>query len=190
MTNYTLFSQGLTDTLVSDPTTYTFGVQFTVSQSATLTGIWFYSPASAAVLPQTIALYQVTGAATGSLITSQSASWNGAAASGWVFASFTSPPSLATSTNYKACVLQNTAANWYGAIANYWSSGAGSGGITNGPLTGLNNANSDQGQDTFNTNSTLTYPATSFNASNYLVDPQVTVTTVTGPAYTAFMSSS
>lgn len=182
MTDYTLFSQGITGTLASDPTAYTLGVQFTVSVSGTLHGIWFYSPATVAVLPQTIALYQVTGTGTGTLVTSQAASWltapggsSASAGSGWCFAAFSSPPSISASTNYKACVLQNTNANWYSTIANYWSSGAGSGGISNGPLSAPNNAGADQGQDTFTQSATLSYPATSFNATNYLIDPQVTI---------------
>lgn len=173
MTNYTLWAQGLTDTLQTDPTAYTFGVQFSVSQSATLTGIWFYSPSGSAGIPETIALYAVSGA---TLAASQAASWTGpGTGGGWNFASFASPPSLSASTMYKACVFHNsTGDSWYGVIANYWTSGAGSGGITSGPLTGVNNATGDGGQDTFTQSASLAYPATSFNGGNYLVDPQVT----------------
>ena len=174
MTTYTLFSQAATgSSLTADPTAYTMGVQFSVGVSgATLTGIWFYSASGAGVLPQTIGLYAVSGA---SLVHSESASWSGAAGSGWVRAAFSSPPSLTASTSYKAAVAQNTSANWYSTTASYWSSGAGSGGITNGPLTGVNNAGGDGGQDTFTT-SVPAYPASSFNASNYWVDPEVTTT--------------
>ena len=64
-------------------------------------------------------------------------------------------------------------ANFYGSTANYWTSGAGGAGITNGPLSAPNNAGGDGGQDTFNQSATLTYPLTSFNATNYWVDPEV-----------------
>lgn len=182
MTVYTLFGQAATGTaLTVDPTSYTLGVQFSVSQpGATLTGVWFYSAATAPVLPQTIALYAVSGA---SLVHSESASWSGAAGSGWVRAAFASPPSLTSGTSYKACVLQNTGANWYSHTSNYWDVGAGSGGVTNGPLSAPNNAGGDGGQDTFTQSAVLSYPVTSFNATNYWVDPEVTASTAAPVPY-------
>lgn len=190
----TLFSQGATgSSLTADPTSYTMGVQFSVSTSGnTLTGIWFYSPPTAAALPQTIGLYQVSGAGTGTLVHSEAASWSGAAGSGWVRASFAAPPALTASTSYKAVVLQSTAANWYSTTANYWSSGAGSAGITNGVLSAPNNAGADVGQDSFNANNILTYPASTFNATNYWVDPEVTTPSgsgVTGAVATAAVAA-
>jgi hypothetical protein len=174
MAVYTLFSQANPGAgLTSDATAYTMGIQFSVSVSGTsLTATWFYSPSGAAVLPQTIALYAVTGQ---SLVHSEAASWSGAAGSGWVRAAFASAPSLSSSTQYKACVLQNTAANWYSGTNNYWTTDPQSGGITNGPLTAPGNAGSAQGQDTFNAGSALTYPANTFSATNYWIDPEVTV---------------
>jgi hypothetical protein len=183
MTVYTLFSQGATGTggVTVDAQAYTLGVQFTVSVSgATLTAVYFYSDTGAAALPQTIALFAVSGA---SLVHSESASWSGAAGTGWVRAAFSSPPSLTSSASYKACALQTTAVNWYTHTSNYWSSGAGSGGASSGPLSAPNNAGGDGGQDTFNASATLTYPATSFNAANYWVDPEVTTSSpAPGPA--------
>ena len=190
MTAYTLFSQAGGGALQADPTAYTMGVQFAVSVSgATLTGIWFYSAASAGALPSTIALYAVSGA---SLVHSETPSWVGAAGSGWVRSAFSSPPSLTASANYKACVFFNPAGqNWYSLTANYWSSGAGSGGITNGPLSAVNNAGGDGGQDTFTQSASLAYPSASFNAGNYWMDPEVTTAAPAPPAaqVAAFMSS-
>ncbi len=190
LTNYTLFSQGATgSSLASDANPYTMGVEFSVSTACTLTAIWFYSASGAAVLPGTIALYAVSGT---SLVHSEPATWSGAAGSGWVSASFSSPPALSTSANYKACVFQGASSNWYSATAHYWDSGAGSGGITSGPLTAPNNAGTDVGQDSFSNEGALSYPDGSFNAGNYWVDPQVTTASApsTGSAYVAFMGSS
>ena len=62
---FTLFSQAGGAALAADPTAYTMGVQFKVStvgvNSATLTAVWFNSPAGAASLPGMIALYLVAG---------------------------------------------------------------------------------------------------------------------------------
>lgn len=173
MAVYTLFGQAGGGTNPSDSAAYTMGVQFSVSQGGTLTGIWFYSGSWATVLPQTIALYAVAGS---SLVASQSASWSGAAGSGWVRAAWTTPPVLTAGAAYKACVLQNTAAAWYSATSNYWSSGAGSAGITSGPLSAPNASGASGGnQDTFNSGATLTYPASAFNSTNYWMDPEVTI---------------
>jgi len=180
---YTLFGQGATGTsgVTADATAYTMGVQFTVSQAATLTAVWFYSDTGAGELPENILLYAVSGA---SLVHSEAASWSGLAGTGWIRAAFSSPPSLTASTAYKACVDNATVTtNWYAHTANYWSSGPGSGGASSGPLSAPNNAGGDGGQDTFNT-SVPAYPSTSFNAANYWVDPEVTTTgaNVTGIA--------
>lgn len=176
----TLWSQGITAPLSADPTAYTLGVEFQVTAPGfQLDGIWFYSPAGAVAVPSTIALYQVAGA---SLVTSQAASWSGAAGSGWVFAAFASPPPLAAATFYKACVLQPVGANWYGHISNYWDTGDGAAGITNGALSAPANAGSSPGQDSFTQAAVLSYPASVFNAPNYLVDPQVSAPGGGGPA--------
>lgn len=172
MAVYTLFGQSLTAALASDASTYTMGVQFSVSQPATLTAVWWYSAAGAANLPSQIALFAVSGA---SLVTSQAAAWSGAAGSGWVRAPFTSPPALAAGISYKACIgdfLNN--GNFYSAIAHYWDTGAGQNGISNGPLSAPNNAGADHGQSSFHNAGVLAYPDTSFNATNYLVDPEIT----------------
>lgn len=174
MTNLTLFSQGTTGSSVAfDTGPYTMGVQFSVSKAGcTLPAIWFYSPSGATVLPSTIALYAVSGT---SLVHSESASWSGAAGAGWVRAAFATPPALTGSTSYKACVLQTAAADWYSGTSHYWDSGAGSAGIANGVLSAPNNAGADGGQDSFTNSASLAYPSSSFNATNYWVDPEITV---------------
>lgn len=171
MTTYTLFSQAATgSSLAADNTNYTMGVQFSVNVTGcTLIAIWFYSAATAGSLPATIALYAVTGQ---TLVHSEAATWSGAAGSGWVRAPFTSPPSLTSGAAYKAAVFDNAGTNWYSATAHYWDTGAGSGGASSGPLNAPNNAGAAQGQDTF-TSGSLAYPATSFNAANYWVDPEI-----------------
>ena len=178
MTVYTLFGQPSAPASgAGDAGDYTFGVQFSVSQAATLTGMWFYSPPTYTDLPSTIALYAVSGQ---SLVHSETPSWSGAAGSGWVRAPFSSPPSLTASTSYKGVVLHTAGSQWYAATAHYWDSGAGASGITSGPLSAPNNAGGDGGQDTFNVGGSLTYPSGSFNAANYWLDPEVTATAAAG----------
>lgn len=173
MSSSTLFSQAATgSSLVSDPSPYTMGIEFSVSAAAALTAIWFYSASGATVLPAEIALFTVSGQ---SLAHSEMATWSGAAGSGWVRAAFSSPPGLTASVNYRGAVQQPSSVNWYSATSHYWDTGAGSGGITNGPLTAPDSAGSDVGQDSFDGGSSLSYPANSFNAANYWLDVEITV---------------
>ena len=179
VTTYDLFGQPANPAaLTADASPYTMGVQFSVTltagATAVLAGIRFFSAAGAAILPQNIALYAVTGPVQ---VANQAASWSGAAGSGWVTALFNTPPALTSGTAYKGCIFQNTAANFYSSTGAYWSSGAGSGGITNGPLSAPNNAGGNGGQDTFSQGAVIGYPNTSFNATNYWIDVVVQVTT-------------
>lgn len=169
---FTLFGQPASPgPLAADAAFYTLGIQFSVSRAAQLSAIWFYSGAGALALPTIISLFTVTGAA---LVHQEAASWSGALASGWVRAPFSAPPFLAAGTAYKACITQPTAVNWYSHTTGdtYWTTGPGSGGITNGILSAPNNAGASPGQDSFINSATLAYPTSGFGA-NYWIDPEV-----------------
>lgn len=164
---FTLFGQPASfAALTSDPTGYTMGVQAVSSVPAHVRGIWWWSPPGAAVLPVHINVYDVNSQ---TVLHSEVASWSGAAGSGWVLASFASPVAVAAGQLFKAAIFQSAASNFYGAVAHYWDTGAGAGGISSGPLSAPNNAAAAQGQDSFFTGGEA-YPATSFNATNYGVD--------------------
>lgn len=182
MAVYTLFGQTGGGALVSDISDYTFGMQFTLSQSASLTGIWFYSASGAASLPAACCIYTVTGAAQVVGTVNNSPTWSGAAASGWVKCTYNGSVTLNASTNYKVCVYDPGGSNQYSATAHYWDSGAGSGGLTSGIITAPNNAGADHGQDSFvNPSGGLVYPNASFNAGNYWVDVEVTTASAALP---------
>jgi hypothetical protein len=180
MTVYTLFGQAATGSSVATDTgTYTMGMQFTLSQRATLTGIWFYSASGANGLPAGCAVYRMTGAGTGAIVAgseNDSPSWSGAAGSGWVKCAYGGGPALTASTVYKVVILKDATSKVYSATSHYWDSGPGASGLTSGIITAPNNAGADGGQDAFaNPSASLTYPASSFNASNYWTDVEVTV---------------
>jgi hypothetical protein len=151
-------------------------MQFSVSIACTMTAVWFYSAPGAGALPGTIVLYNAT---LESVIHSESASWSGAAGSGWVRAAFGTPPSLVSSTQYAVSVYQSTSVNWYSATATYWTTGPGASGITSGILTAPSSAASILGQDFFNASSSQ-YPAGA-NGANYWIDPEVFVPSGNGP---------
>lgn len=184
----TVFGQAGGGTIASDTASYAMGMQFTLSLGAPLTGIWFYSAAGAVQLPAGCAIYQMTGAGTGAQVTgtgNSSPSWSGAAGSGWVKCAYGGSVTLTSGTTYKVVVTNGGGGNfWYSATANYWTTGgAGSGGITSGIITAPDTSGGDGGQDTFVTSTVLAYPTTSFNATNYWVDVEVSpaVTVTSGP---------
>jgi hypothetical protein len=170
---------------------FTLGMEFSLSQACTVNNVWFYSPATVTQLPTAVGVYQVSGA---SLVTSNnSPSWSGAAASGWISTPLTG--TLAAGPSYKVVVLNGAGspAIWNAAVANYWSTGFGSAGLTAGPVTAPDNAAADApGQESYNLGAALTYPGTNAGPYTYGLDIEVTPQAagpVTGPAYTAFMSS-
>lgn len=121
----------------------TIGLHFTVSTAATLAGIWLYSPSGQSLtqLPTVIGLYTTQASPTsGTLVTSNTASWSGAAGSGWVFAAFSSPPALASGTNYMAAAFRNDAVNaWFCYTDPYtWP-------VSNSPITAPDDVNPGQG---------------------------------------------
>lgn len=142
--------------------TGTLGTLVESAEAGTLAGIAFYSPPGSTVLPSEIALYAVTGQA---LIASQTPTWSGAAGSGWVAAAFASPPELSPGTQYMAAV-SGTGMGYYDTDS-YWSSGAGASGITSGPLSSPGGTGT---QGFYNPATSLAYPGSQYDSSNWWVD--------------------
>lgn len=161
----------------SDTSAYTMGMQFTVSQPAPLTGIWFWSaPSNAFSLPTACAIYAVSGTSIVAGTLNSSPGWSGALGSGWVKCAYNGSVTLAPSTAYKVVCRGGVDGNfWYSATSHYWDSGAGSGGLSNGPISAPANSGASPGQDSFHAASAVSYPDTSFNAANYWVDVEVTI---------------
>jgi hypothetical protein len=175
VTAYTLHS-GATYGLANagNSSGFTFGVQFSVSQTVTLTGIWFYSPSGAIILPSACAIYNLDNTTQVAGTLNSSPSWSGAAASGWVKCSYSSP-SLTSGIHYAACVYSAGGSNWWPDVSGYWSSGGGSGGITNGPLSAPNTGGSVLGQAPYTVNVGISCPSTSNPGYDWGVDVEVTV---------------
>lgn len=184
---------------------YSVATEIRVSKASALNKIWYYSPPGAASLATSCHVWQVTGANSGtSVASSLSPSWSGAAGSGWVSCSFTGvtlQPGI-----YKVSVFNSAGGSgaWSAkdAITAYWSTGAGSAGITYGPLYAPNLANAslayvyngnaggnppystgatEPGVSTFSQGSDV-YPYLYVDglAQNYWVDMEVTPVPVSG----------
>jgi Domain of unknown function (DUF4082) len=175
----TVFGQPALGTGASgDGAAYTLGMQFTVAQDTPLTGIWFYSGGGATALPGHCAIFQVTGTGTGSIVTgtlNSSPGWSCAAGAGWARCAYDGTVTLLAANTYKVAIDKTGGQNVYTAASHYWdSTGAGTNGLNSGAVSAPNNAAGDGGQDTFNTSGWANYPASSFNASNYWIDVEVT----------------
>jgi Domain of unknown function (DUF4082) len=177
---FSLFSQSLAvvGSVASDPSDYTLGMQFSVNAPVFLTGIWWYSPPGAGVLPNGSAIYDVltTNIVAGSL--NAAPTWSGIVGSGWVKVSYPGTLQLAANHPYVVSILKSDAThNFYGPVSGFWSTGIGGAGLSNGPITAPNNANAvspSSGQGGFNSAAVFTFPASSFGSTNYGVDVEVT----------------
>ncbi len=170
----TLFGQPASpSTVQSDNATYTLGTQFSLPQSAPLTGVWFYSASGSGSLPSACAIYAVSGQTIVSGTQNTSPTWSGAVGSGWVKCTYDGSVTLAANTQYKVCV-QGGGSDWYTATNHYWDTGAGQYGVNTGALTAPNAANASGGaQSTFVVSGSLAYPANAFEAGNYWIDVEV-----------------
>jgi hypothetical protein len=160
---------------------FTLGTQFTLSRTCFLQGVWWYSYPSATVLPVMCGVWDIGSQAA---VTEDGAphwvtkpgSSDAAAGSGWVFCDFTAAGvTLADGGNYVAAVFQPASGvAWWCTIAGYWSTGAGGGGILNGPLFAPPAGASVNGQGCYDTSGTWVFPGTNpGNGEVFYVDVQV-----------------
>lgn len=172
MTVYRVWPSTNGDVLAQDQNDYSFGMEFTLSEAAPLTGIWWWSATGAAVLPSACMIYDVNSQTIVSGTNNTSPSWSGAAGSGWVKCTYDGSVTLNAGQRYKV-VVQGGSANWLSATQAYFTTGPGSAGLTAGPITVFSNATADVGQDTLLTGTG--YPGTSAgNGQNFWVDVEVT----------------
>ena len=173
MTTYTLFGQATPSGTITAGTgnAGTNGIHFNVNTASTLDGIWHWSSSSDTQLPTTIGLYSITVLGTsGTLVHSETPSWSGAAGSGWVYAAFSSPPSLAAGTEYMAVQFRNDSVNrWFSLYDVTWP-------VTSGILTApRDESTAALSQGWFSTGTALAFPASQSGTAgeNFGLDVQV-----------------
>jgi hypothetical protein len=180
MAVYTLFGQSGGAAVNDDPGGYVLGMEFSLSAAAALTGIWFYSPPTAAILPDVCGIWDVSSQDTVAGTENTSPEWSGAAGSGWVKCAYDGSVTLAAATSYRVAVEGEGGVYWYSRSGGYWAEGgAGADGLTSGIITAPASADSDVGQDSY-AMSTWSYPALSNSAPNYWVDVEVTAGAASG----------
>jgi hypothetical protein len=152
----TIFGSALPVTAdAGDVTSVSLGVKFTSDVSGSVTGVRFYKAAAN------------TGTHVGSLWTVSgtllaSATFSNESASGWQSVSFSSPVSVTAGTTYVASYF---APNGHYSVT---PSGFSSAGVDSPPLHALSNTVTPDGVYAYGGSST--FPASSYNATNYWVD--------------------
>jgi hypothetical protein len=159
--------------VTADTDNYSLGVEFYVTDDAEATAVYLWRPATSPETTFTVAIYQITGPTSGTLLGSVAGNVAPANANGWHRVELSSPIALTAMQAYRAVVFSTTD-NFYSATGAYWSTGPGSAGLSNGILNAPNPTNAANGaQGSFTAGSSLTFPQSGFNATNYWVDVEI-----------------
>jgi hypothetical protein len=183
----------------NDTGTQTTGTMFSLSQPCLLNNVWFYSPAGVAGLP---ASTQIWDTATQSLVpgTNVAATWSGTAGGGWIANGYSALGIVLPAGLYIATVYNDSGQKFYMETRGYFGSnqgitGAGTSGVTNGPLSAPSTAkavNPPGGNSCYFTGGAIpTYPNAwdaDDGGENRWVDVEVTPTTMTGSGPTTVNS--
>lgn len=170
MTTYTVFGQtGFSGGNSAQTSAHTIGMQFSLSAPATLAAAWFFSNTGLTALPSGIVLWNLdTGLAVESVL---SASWSGAAGSGWVRAPYSGSTVLSAGVNYATSFTDAGPGTPFYADLNTDARFV-SGGITSGIITVPATGGAVHGQAPFAT-AYDTLPATSSTGINFWIDVEV-----------------
>ncbi|MGC2222053.1 MAG: DUF4082 domain-containing protein [Methylocella sp.] len=149
-----------------DPNPIEIGVKFSSSTAATVTGFLFYKN-SIDIAPHTAELWNASGTMLAT------ATFANESVSGWQQVNLATPVAIAANTTY---VVSSHTGGFYSASGNYFTAP-----VTNGSLTAT------AGVYTYGT--AISFPTSSFNASNYWVDV-VVAATAAAPAITSALTAS
>ena len=165
MATYSLLDT-LTGPSAGDPDTagIVVGLEFSVSAPANLTAIRWWQPESDnSTADRTVALYESDGSP--SLVTAGPVAPTG---TGWQEVAVSST-ALTPGTAYVACVLHPEGK--YPGTGNWWLSGPGASGVTNGILSAPSAGDSEVGQNRYRSPATeMEIPTSTFDGGNYWVD--------------------
>ncbi len=181
MADYTIWPATNGPSSSSADSPVNLATEFYVTSTAWLKAIRFYRADTAITGSVQGRVWQAINGSSGSAVSGTDVTFS-LSGTGWQQANLATPVQLTANTRYKAACLFPSG---YSATANYWSSGGGSSGHTNGILVAPNNAGSVAGdtQGCYAYNATLTYPTNgSPNAGCYWVDVVVTDTDPGGGA--------
>lgn len=158
------------------------GVEFYVTSACNLDAILWYQPASGTTNTQNRKGYLYQGDSLIGTVVAGPTAIAAPSGTGWQRLALTPSYALTPNTRYRAVIGHPNGG--YPADANYFSSGPGGSGITNGPLV-VPSAAAAQGNDqnvfTYDSADPPGYPNDSFNAGGYWVDVEVSDGSSTTP---------
>lgn len=149
----------------------TVGIEFEVSKDQRLFAIWYYSTPGTTDLPTKTVIWDAVAGTAVSGTVNTSPSWSGAVGSGWVFAAYDGSVTLTAGTKYIVSCYDSGTGIWQNRTAAYWTTGAGSAGISNGALSAPPNATAQIGQGV--ATGSDAFPSTTGAGQNYWVDVEV-----------------
>ena len=126
----------------------TSGTEFWLSETCTVSNIWFWSPPGAVSLPSRCAVFDIASQAVVAGSDNTSPQWllpgGGAAVAGdgWIACSYASAGLTLSAGKYKAAIASSGSGTFYQEDIFYFGTGPGANNIVNGPVTVPNNANS------------------------------------------------
>lgn len=172
MTDRDLFPGGTGPGVTTPDSPITLAIQFEVTSGPQwLKGFRFWRATTGTTGPIPARLYEFVSASSGNPVAGTDATFT-LSGTGWQEVLLPTLIPLTVGQDYRAALHFP---NGYAATSNYFTSGPGAGGITNGPLfapdvTGV--VGGDQGS--FHVSAALAYPDNSFSGDNYWVSPLIT----------------
>jgi len=162
----------------NDTNAVELGVKFSSSVSGTITGLRFYKDPNDLGLPSQPAHTAHLWSSSGTLLAS--ATFAGETVSGWQQVNLPSPVAITANTTY---IASYHSSGEYSANGNYFATAH-----TNGPLTAPDSASSG-GNDVYVYGSAVSFPSSTYNATNYWVDVVFAATPVK-PVITSALTAS
>ena len=172
-TEYRLFDPGTfgspPDSNSSDSTNIQVAVEFEVDSDADLTSAWFYNPSDGTTNTRVFRLWD---AETTSLVYGPE-DFGSNATGQWNELVLSTPYALTPGNRYRAAVY-HPGGN-FNVTFDFWSTGDGADGITNGPLYAPDDTDAiDNVQNAYTYFDATVFPTSVFSASNYWTDVTVT----------------
>lgn len=183
MAEYTLFGSGAVGSSTRTDGPYTVGTEFYVTSKAWLLAVRFYNP-TAAVQTVTYQAWTVNSGGTTGTALFTSGSFSTAAVAEWNRVALT-PVALTAGTRCRV----GFRATRFRQTDNYFSTGAGGSGVTNGILVAPNRANATNNvQGSYATGASIAFPATASGtiAQCWFSDVVVSDVDPTGQSQTNF----
>lgn len=171
---------------------YTLTVEFELSQPCIIDKLWMYSGSGCTALPTHCGIFSVSSQTEVSGSDNSSPSWLSApdtaatAGAGWCYADYSSAHLTLPAGSYRAAIFSTGASPWFSYSDAYWgTSGPGSLGAANGPISAPSNAAADTPGQGGSLAGSWGYPTSASADNSFWIDVEVTPATTSSGALLA-----